>query len=223
MYNILLLALVLYLLFDRSTIENFVEYDYHSKYISVKHENKQFVHPEYLIDPYISQKGTNMVLKEYRYMKNKKMIKKVFKKCYPNSTFGFSKDTLLLAYYIDNTLVGFVGMLTTKQLEKYLSSLDKPYTDAYIYGIVDQHGLYMHNLCVLPEYRGKGIGSSLIKGVIQFANEIRVTYINLLVDRKNDKAIKLYSKFKFKMFYESRDQMSGNHMIAMVKYIGQKN
>lgn len=190
--------------------ESFVEYKKNKKYISIKHGNRQFVHPEYLIDPYIrhSKRINNMILKEWRYMKpdEKDKIKKIFYKSF-NKDFNLSKDTLILSYVIDKKIVGFVGLLTTKQLEKYLA--DNNISDSNIYGIIDQHGLYMYNLCVLPKYRKMGIGTKLLQGVINFGNEIRATYINIVIF---DDVVKMFRKYKFTEF------INGQNSVTMIRY-----
>lgn len=205
--NTIYLAIVFLIIFylKQNKIESFVEYTKNNKYITTKHKNRQFVHPEYLIDPYIrhshiARPDNNMILKEWRYMNQheKKEIKDVYNKFYSNK-FDLSLDTILLMYLKDNKVIGFVGLLTTRQLEKYLSGKKISRNNAFT--IIDQHGLYMHNLC----------GTDLIKqrllvGVINFANETRKTYIGLLV--YNDNKLKnLLRKYKFTEFYESDKAM----------------
>jgi len=50
---------------------------------------------------------------------------------------------------------------------------------------------------LLPEYRGKGIGSKLLKDSIQKAKEFKLEKIELTVYTTNSTAISLYKKFDF--------------------------
>ena len=51
---------------------------------------------------------------------------------------------------------------------------------------------------ILPEYRGMGIGSELLKNVIEKAREFGLEKIELNVYTTNESAIALYKKFGFK-------------------------
>lgn len=50
---------------------------------------------------------------------------------------------------------------------------------------------------ILPEYRGKGIGSRLLDAVLKKAKEFRLEKVELNVYTSNKNAIKLYKKFGF--------------------------
>jgi GNAT superfamily N-acetyltransferase len=52
--------------------------------------------------------------------------------------------------------------------------------------------LYMDDLYVLPEYRGKGIGTMLIRNVIDYARETKCHRLRWQVSNWNDKAIVFY-------------------------------
>lgn len=205
--------------------ENFIEYNTKNKeYIDVKQNNKQFVNAEYNIDPHIRhilpQTVKNLILKEYSSMSENEIedLKDIFKSCFNDGEdFDFSKDSLILGYYINNKLVGYTGLLTSANFINWLAHNN--IWDYQPYGVIDQDGLYMYNLCVLPNYRNQGIGNELIKGVIDFANEIRATHINLTVLCDKEVPIKLYKKYKFEEFYSSMTPNSGKNVITMVKYI----
>lgn len=185
MYVIIIILILFYFMKDK-TIENFVEYNQNNKrYLDTKRVSRQFVYPEYLIDPYvrhtIPKRTKNLILKEFRYMKSKekKDIEKVLSTCCDNGESNiFSKDTLVLHYYVKNKLVGCVGLLTTHQLERYLA--DNKIWQQSIFSLIDQHGLYIHNLCILPEYRNKCIYDKLMSGIVNYANEIRALYIGVV-------------------------------------------
>lgn len=53
------------------------------------------------------------------------------------------------------------------------------------------------NIAVLPEYRGKGIGSKLIDAIFSKAREKHITHIRLEVRQSNEQAIKLYERKGF--------------------------
>jgi ribosomal protein S18 acetylase RimI-like enzyme len=174
-------------------------------------------------DPYLFQKG-NVFFKEYKSMskKDRNELKRIFSKCFTNNEkYSFSEDTVLLLYYVNKKLVGYVGLLTTPQLEKYLANnynWASGITLGKMYGIINQHGLYFYNLCVLPEYRNKKIGHSLLLGVLNYANKIRAHYIHLTVFSHNKIPIKMYKKYKFREFYVNHDNLS-RKIITMIKYI----
>ena len=220
----LIVLIIIFFCYHYNIIENFIEYDTKNKeYISVKQNNKQFVNSEYLIDPHVRhilpQEVKHLILKEYRHMKDneKQELRMIFEECFQDGEdFDFSKDTLILGYYIKDKLVGYVGMLTSANFVKWLA--ENNIWEYNAYGVIDQNGLYMYNLCVLPKYRNKGIGKELIKGVIDFSNEIRATHINLTVLNDKDIPIKLYRKYDFIQFFESLNSANGK-VITMVKYI----
>lgn len=75
------------------------------------------------------------------------------------------------------------------------------------------------NIAVLPQYRGMGIGGSLLEAVIACAAERGIVDITLEVRESNIQAIHLYSRFGFenvgirKNFYEKPRE----HAIVMWK------
>ncbi|MBU1204411.1 MAG: GNAT family N-acetyltransferase [Nanoarchaeota archaeon] len=71
---------------------------------------------------------------------------------------------------------------------------------------------------VLEKYRGKGIGSSLLKFAIQSVNDyfrkikIKPRKIFLFVDKKNKSARDLYEKYGFKLISEVGDLFSDHEV-----------
>ena len=57
---------------------------------------------------------------------------------------------------------------------------------------------YITNIAVLPEYRNKGVASSLLKRLDSFAIEKALAFISLEVRKSNNTAISLYEKFGYK-------------------------
>lgn len=55
----------------------------------------------------------------------------------------------------------------------------------------------VEDVVVLPEYRGQGIGTELMKFAIEFAKAQGVNRLTLLTDASNEKAQKFYQKFGF--------------------------
>ncbi len=55
----------------------------------------------------------------------------------------------------------------------------------------------MMNLAVLPEYRGKGVGASLVLELIRRLQEKQVSCLTLEVRISNEPAIRLYEKLGF--------------------------
>lgn len=63
------------------------------------------------------------------------------------------------------------------------------------YCIIDETEIV--NVCVLPEYRGQGIGRRLTQCAIDFNKEIKGTRVMLEVRESNISAIKLYESLGF--------------------------
>ncbi|MCK9208532.1 MAG: GNAT family N-acetyltransferase [Salinivirgaceae bacterium] len=70
---------------------------------------------------------------------------------------------------------------------------------------------FITNVCVLPDYIGKGIAKDLIKRSIEYAKEAGKSEVKLEVGVSNLKVINLYSKLGF---YEV--EVKGNQMVMML-------
>ncbi len=64
-----------------------------------------------------------------------------------------------------------------------------------MYTVLDEG--YVTNIGVLPEYRRKGIGSKIVKELINFSIEKSLSFITLEVRISNVAAIELYKTFEF--------------------------
>lgn len=64
-----------------------------------------------------------------------------------------------------------------------------------MYTVLDEG--YVTNIGVLPEYRRKGIGSKIVKELINFSIEKSLSFITLEVRVSNVAAIELYKSFEF--------------------------
>lgn len=145
-------------------------------------------------------------------------IKSQWSNCFKNGEeFSFYNDTVLLVYYVGKQLAGYVGLLTSAQLEDYLRN--NGISEHSAFGIINQHGLYMYNLCVFPEFRNKGIGNKLVEGTIKYANDNRRNYINLVVFADSQIPLKIYRKYKFIEYYQSTNASNGKQVLTMIKYM----
>lgn len=59
--------------------------------------------------------------------------------------------------------------------------------------------LIIDAICVVEKYRGKGIGSALLKDIRKIAKENSCTDLYLTVNEENENAIKMYEKFGMKV------------------------
>ncbi|MBQ3562561.1 MAG: ribosomal protein S18-alanine N-acetyltransferase [Clostridia bacterium] len=64
-----------------------------------------------------------------------------------------------------------------------------------MYTVLDEG--YVTNIGVLPEYRRKGIGSKIVRELINFSIEKSLSFITLEVRVSNVAAIELYKTFEF--------------------------
>lgn len=64
---------------------------------------------------------------------------------------------------------------------------------------IEKHYLYIHQVSVNEEYRGKGAGKLLFDSVITFAKEIKVERIGLDYWMKNETAKAIYEKMGFQL------------------------
>lgn len=59
----------------------------------------------------------------------------------------------------------------------------------------------LNNLCVLPEYRQKGIGKKLLEHCFEIANSLKADKITISIVEENKKLKEWYIKFGFKPVY----------------------
>ncbi len=112
-------------------------------------------------------------LEEYAYTKRRD-IRNYFKWLYSRDKDGF------MVAEVDGRAVGFVACDTN-----WISMLEGEKTGE------------IHELFVLPEYRNRGIGSTLLLKAIEYAKEKGRTYAELWVGRTNYRARRFYKKFGF--------------------------
>lgn len=82
---------------------------------------------------------------------------------------------------------------------------------------VDGKRIYLSRLIVKKEYRNKGIGTKIMKFLINKAREMNYSEISLGVDCINGAAIHLYKKFGFEIIKKDKDEYG--EFFKMVKII----
>jgi perosamine synthetase len=84
------------------------------------------------------------------------------------------------------------------------------------YGHIDKdNNKFWLGVCLLKEYDGLGIGSMILKYLLEYCNKIGVDEINLTVDIDNTRGLYLYNKFGFKKI--SIDDDGGRIFMRYVK------
>lgn len=114
---------------------------------------------------------TKLILDERKYndlIDNNIVIKNHFSKMLDD------EDAILLAYYLDKLIVGYILI---RKINENLCLLD---------------GLY-----VLEEYRNQKIASSLLNEAIDRCKKLNVKYIDINVMEKNELAKRIYKKLYF--------------------------
>ncbi len=66
------------------------------------------------------------------------------------------------------------------------------------------------NVAVLPEYRRRGVGSSLVAEMIKTAEKLKLEMLTLEVRKSNTAAQRLYEKFGFEILGERKRYYSDN-------------
>ena len=95
-----------------------------------------------------------------------------------------SEHAIMAAAIVNNETVGFAAYYRNDAATK----------TAYISVVV-----------IDPEYRGMGLGTEIIKNVIDDCDKNGYERIRLEVDKNNQKAIRLYQKFGFKKVEEKSE------------------
>lgn len=95
-------------------------------------------------------------------------------------TFSYPGNQYLVAW-LDDRIVGFIGLMTVG------------------------HEGDITNVAVLPEYRKRGIGMTLVKAMLAFAQEKGICKIMLEVRSSNKAAIRLYQKYGFQFLCKRKN------------------
>lgn len=89
-------------------------------------------------------------------------------------------------------------------------TLIKPVYDRITASYIEGNDLYIGNLVVVPEYRGKGIGTEIIEYTFQLAREKNCKRVLLDVIFENDRAKNLYERMGFRVCCEKNFKWLGN-------------
>ncbi|MGC9017961.1 MAG: N-acetyltransferase [Caldimicrobium thiodismutans] len=127
-------------------------------------------------------------LKEYKYT-SKKDIKNYFKWLYKRDKEGF------FVAEVDGKIVGFAA------------------GDANWINSEGEKVLEIHEIFVIPEMRGKGIGTKLIEKLLEYGKKKGLKLAELWVGEKNYKAIEFYKTLNFK------ETGHGGKWIRMIKFL----
>ncbi len=76
-------------------------------------------------------------------------------------------------------------------------------------GFSDKKEVYIDELAVKTGYRGKGVGSRLLKEIEKRAKKLGIKFLTLEADVENLKTLKFYKKHKFEKYH-----------VQMVKEVG---
>lgn len=76
---------------------------------------------------------------------------------------------------------------------------------------------YIYGVAIKKAFRGKGYGDSLVLKTLDLVREMNISVVFLKVERENDIAIKLYSKYGFSINTErTRSDRDGNMVMELV-------
>ena len=92
----------------------------------------------------------------------------------------------------------FIEEITRNRFARYISAKANNRIIGYagMWKVFDEG--HITNIAVHPEYRGKGIGSSLVEELIKIAKNEGITRMTLEVRESNIAAQRLYSKYGFR-------------------------
>ncbi|MCS3916687.1 ribosomal-protein-alanine N-acetyltransferase [Caldanaerobacter subterraneus subsp. tengcongensis MB4] len=112
----------------------------------------------------------------------------------------------------------FVGEVTKNSCARYIvAEVDKKVVGYAGFWVVLDEG-HITNIAVHPEYRGKGIGSRLMEGLIDLAKKNGITSMTLEVRESNLVAQNLYKKFGFKVLGRREGYYQDNNEDAIVMW-----
>lgn len=109
--------------------------------------------------------------------------------------FGVKKDDHCLLAEINGIIVGMIWVRCING-----------------YGFIDDHTPELA-MSVYTEYRGKGIGSKLLKEMLRFLKDLGYSKVSLSVEKDNY-AAKMYSQFGFQVIEEK-----GNDYLMLYKFV----
>ncbi len=136
----------------------------------------------------------------------KKIDEKDIEKCVDVIKDSFSTVADEFGLNIENA-PRFTAFATTKErLDWHLNGEHRPmyafYDNDYIVGyysllLQDDKECKLNNLCVIPQYRHKGIGEELLNHAFKVAKDLKCNKINIGIVEENQVLRKWYEKYGF--------------------------
>jgi len=74
------------------------------------------------------------------------------------------------------------------------------FVDSLILAKLEDDDLYLASVAVDDSYRGKGLGTFILRKSLEIARDMGCKKVVLDVDLKNEGALRLYERFGFKIF-----------------------
>ncbi|WP_010254540.1 GNAT family N-acetyltransferase [Myroides injenensis] len=122
----------------------------------------------------------------------------LFKK--PNNLYSF-ENTFVAVDEEDNvvgTVTGYNGNEFEKLREPVLELMRKQYNNDMIpEPETEGNEYYIDTVAVSPIVQGKGVGSHLLKYIVDYAKSNNYSQVGLIVDLENPDAMKLYTRLGF--------------------------
>ncbi len=100
-----------------------------------------------------------------------------------------NKNRIVYIYKIDNEFIGECNIVFE----------NGEYT-------IPKRRIYLSHLIVKKEYRNKGIGSEILKYIIELYKKYGYSEITLGVDCENSGAIHIYEKYGFRIYEDAEDE-----------------
>jgi ribosomal protein S18 acetylase RimI-like enzyme len=104
----------------------------------------------------------------------------------------------------------FFGLIRLIFIEKFL-------LDRLLKTVLEKNDLYVNNVCVDKDHRGKGVGKFLMNNILIIAKSKHCNRILLDVSKDNIAAIALYKKIGFKKNIERSSKFWKFSVINMIK------
>jgi ribosomal-protein-alanine N-acetyltransferase len=109
--------------------------------------------------------------------------------------------------------------LGNKHAVYYIAEADDDRVAGYIgmHMVLDEG--YITNVATAPEFRRKGVASSLIRKIIERCGTEKLIYVTLEVRESNSGAIDLYQKFGFKKIGKRTDYYQKPREDALIMFL----
>jgi [ribosomal protein S18]-alanine N-acetyltransferase len=123
------------------------------------------------------------------------------------------------SFSIPWTREAFYNEIEQNHLSTYLVVEDGECIAGYcgVWLVVDE--AHITNVAVLPDYRGKGLGEALMKGVMEIAKQVGARVMTLEVRVSNEAAKGLYRKMGFQDGGIRKRYYSDNQEDALVMWV----